>query len=262
LTWYLKLTYAHSDSAYNFFRYISTASFLRRSLFFSFSIPNHQYKKMATEPAPQKHTIPPPWYSLQTSPKGHPYIALPSRPRRPAVFLTAFYSTDAAAVQSILSNPSINNSLISVPQPYTLSDAEWWISLQLTGTSCLALQALRADDPDSGPFIGAVSLTPVTVADDPEARLGQYELGYYLSTEFQRRGIVRDAVLAAIAWANAEGKLTEVVVKVAEGNVGSRSLVESLEGFELSGEMTEVKWPESKGGGVQKLAIWRREFAK
>jgi len=218
-----------------------------------------------SQPPPAKHSIPPAWYNLQTSKSGQHYIALPAKPSTPPIFLTTYHTTDAPALQAVLSIPSLNDSLISIPKPYTLADADFWIDLQLSSTSDPWLQALRSDDPETGTFVGAVSLIPAATSTyvlrghvGGEERSGaEFLLGYYLHPDFRQRGIMRDAVLALLAWAIAEQGVMEVRVYVAVENVGSRRLVEGLEGFERVEGEEEVVWPESKGGGRKKVWSWR-----
>jgi RimJ/RimL family protein N-acetyltransferase len=217
------------------------------------------------QPPQPKHSIPPSWYKLRTSASSQPYIALPSTASLQPIFLTTFQLTDASALQAVLDIPSINDSLISIPKPYTLADANFWINLQLSGTTAPWLQALRSDNPETGTFIGAVSLVPTATSsyrlpglDGIERQSSkEYVLGYYLHPEFQQRGIMRDAVLALVAWAVAEQGVREVRADVAVENVGSRRLVESLEGFERVEGEEEMVWPESKGGGRKRVWSWR-----
>jgi hypothetical protein len=140
-----------------------------------------------------KHHIPPPWYQLQSSASGHPYILLPPRSSVNNVFLTALYFTDAGALQATLEIPSINDRLISVPKPYTLAEATSWITLQFSGTSYLPLQAIRTGDPETGSLIGSVSLVPLELPsvhtksnDAPAPEKWKYKLGYWLHPDFHR----------------------------------------------------------------------------
>src|SRR5436190_20418217 len=107
---------------------------------------------MTTSSSSSMYTIPPSWYLLQTSPAGTPFISLPQKDITTLpVFLTPFFPCDVSPMHMLLSHPPTNRALISVPCPYTLSDADSWIQLQLSGSrnSCLPLQALRSYDPDS-----------------------------------------------------------------------------------------------------------------
>jgi RimJ/RimL family protein N-acetyltransferase len=219
----------------------------------------------SAHPLLPKHSIPPSWFKLQTTKSGQQYIALPPKSATPPIFLTTFHPTDSPALQVVLDTPSINDSLISIPKPYTLADADFWINLQLSGDSAAWLQALRSDDPEMGTFVGAVSLVPTASSSYMLPRMdgfeygqaGEYVLGYYLHPEFQRRGIMRHAVLALLAWAAADQGVEKVRVDVAVENVGSRRLVESLEGFEKDDGEQELLWPESKGGGRKAIWSWR-----
>jgi RimJ/RimL family protein N-acetyltransferase len=134
-------------------------------------------------------------------------LSLPARTdiSSTTIFITSSYATDAFPVQNILSSISINDCLISVPKPYTLSDASQCISLQLTRKSPLSLQAIWTHDPDIGTFIGSLSLLPKTVDEGSEAQIGEFELGYYVAGEWQGKGIVLDAVCALITGRVARG---------------------------------------------------------
>jgi hypothetical protein len=91
-------------------------------------------------------TSPSPSYKLAHTPSGSPYIPLTTSAAVP-IFLTEYHPTDTAAVHATVSLPSIGQNLISVPQPYTLADAEWWVASQRSGKASLPLQVLRSGDP-------------------------------------------------------------------------------------------------------------------
>lgn len=129
--------------------------------------------------------ITPAWYRLQTSADGEPYVQLPERPGRELIFLTSLKTTDNVDMATMMDIPLFHETLISLPKPYTVSDADFWITLQLSGKSGLSLQALRSGDPDTGVYIGGVTLFPTEKAP-AQAILqhttqgsipGEYELG-------------------------------------------------------------------------------------
>jgi len=206
-------------------------------------------------------------YKLEHTSSGKPYILISTSSSSP-IYLTEFYSTDVEAVQATLSIPEVHLHLVSIPQPYTIPDAEWWINLQMTGSSNLLLQVLRAGDPETGTFIGSVSLMPA----DSEAFLAvkhklvlkkgpgddECELGYYLHPDWRGKGIMRSAVRALIWWGKEEKGATNVMVRVLEGNLASRGVVESMGEF-VREEVKDdwVDWPEIKGGGRRKILVWR-----
>jgi hypothetical protein len=76
--------------------------------------------------------------------------------------------TDAPSMAATLSIRSLNHALIAVPVNYTLESANRWINLQFAGKADLPLCCLRASDPETGPFIGTVSLAPHD-SDTPSA---------------------------------------------------------------------------------------------
>jgi RimJ/RimL family protein N-acetyltransferase len=207
-------------------------------------------------------------YKLEQTSGGKPYILLKTSSSTP-IYLTEFYPTDTTAVQATVSIPSVSHNLISILQPYTFADAEWWVNLQLGGKSSLPLQVLRSGHPESGTFIGSVSLMPA----DSEAFLAikdkialktegpgenECELGYYLHPDWRGKGIMRNAVRALIWWAGKANGVTNVVVKALEGNLGSRGVIESLKEFVREEEKDDwVDWPEVKGGGRRKIFVWR-----
>jgi len=206
----------------------------------------------------------PPWYSLQHTSDNEPYIPLPAKPGRPPVFLTKFLEDDAEALEATLSLDSINLALIAVPRPYTLDDAKGWIAMQRGGTAGdLPLQVLRADDPKSGKLIGAITLTrnklEILQGTAPSSE-DECELGYYLHPDYWRKGIMKDAVEAIMAWALSERKTEAVVIRAAENNLGSRAVVNSFRQFKVIGEDFEITYPASKGGEKKIIRSWRWKF--
>jgi len=218
-----------------------------------------------------KSVVPAAWYDLKytdstTTTSSKPYITLPTIfDIKLPLHLTAFESHDGPAVQRILSTPSINLSLISPPNPYTLADAEWWIPHILSGGDGeLGLHVIRAGDPIKGEFVGSVGLSP-SKSKEP----GEYELGYYLGTEYQGKGVIKAAVLAILSWAKETRQAKSVLVLVVEENQGSRRVVEGIEGFQPvfeGGDVTGIRkverisWPVSKGGGKKNVLSWRMSF--
>lgn len=199
------------------------------------------------------------WHSDST------YIGLSTGSAQP-IYLTPFYPSDASAIKETLSIPEVYLHLVAVPQPYTIADAEWWINLQLSGRGNFPLQVLRYGDPESGRFIGSVSLMP----DDSETVIrlqerlpnlcpkeDEFQLGYYLHPDFRGKGIMRLAVKALLSWGVTRGVKT-VVVKVLEGNMNSRKVIEGVPAFVRQEKDDEwVDWPVEKGGGRRKILAWR-----
>lgn len=186
------------------------------------------------------------------------------------IFLTQFYHHDIETLPSLLSVPALVHRLIAIPQPYTQADAEWWVNLQMSGKSNLPLQVLRAGHPETGQMIGAVSLMPKdseasqaimteSTQDVVKTEEIECELGYYLHTDWQGKRIMTVAVKALLRWAKEEHGIGNVIVKIAEENGKSRSVVERLGDAFVRCEKEDCweEWPETKGGGRRKLLVWR-----
>lgn len=212
-------------------------------------------------------------------------VSISEQPGKP-LYLTRLYAHDASDHQQMLSIKSINDALISVPYPYTLEGAKWFLSKaipQLPPFISLPLQAIRLGDPVHGRVIGNTALNlkprPATPGshsygirnpadyemienEDSESDIANehFELGYYLHPEFRGSGIMVIAVKALLGYAREIG-VKCVSVVVADENKASARVVEQVGEFGdvEEGEGLKVQWPESKGGLTK---ICRRRWWK
>jgi hypothetical protein len=81
----------------------------------------------------------PPPYNLEHTPASTPYIPLKTRSQVP-IYLTKLKESDAQAMANTLSIEALNNALISIPKPYTLDSAKWWINQQRKPTSRVSIR--------------------------------------------------------------------------------------------------------------------------
>jgi RimJ/RimL family protein N-acetyltransferase len=205
-------------------------------------------------------------YEVKLTEDNKPYIRIASRDQTDAIFLTEFYEEDAEALRDIMNIEAINNALISVPKPYSLDDAKFWVNLQMTSSMSPSLQVIRLEHPKNGKFIGCVTLSPhAALISGRQAQLpsnpDDYELGYYLHPDFQKRGIMGAAVKIALQYGHGERGITSVCVRAVQENLSSCKIIESLPGFEAlyGGEAVMVDWPKAKGGdGTRKVLSWRK----
>ncbi|KAI9744283.1 MAG: hypothetical protein M1818_002435 [Claussenomyces sp. TS43310] len=205
-------------------------------------------------PAPPKGPPAPSWFQVQNTSSGEPFVALPVKDPSTPIFLTLLYGSDASSMSEILTHPAVNSALISLPCPYTLDDAHSRIDFVRQKDERMFHHAIRAGHPETGPFIGCISFSSMSESSSDDKG---FELGYHISPAFHRKGIMREAVPASLIWA-AENGVRDVLVRAAEDNLGSRAIVEGLDGFERLDGREEVAWPESKGGGTKVLLSWRR----
>jgi len=187
--------------------------------------------------------------------------------------LTTFAENDVAPLQVILSQNSVNRNLIAVPVPFTLSDAEFWVSTTIASQTHLRplstiqtrkqalfsqsravpLQCVRTK---TGTFIGCTTLTPRP--SEPVV-----ELGYYLSPPYQGKRIIPAAAKVLLRYAANEWGVRRVCSSADMTNLKSQRILEGLasEGKdEERGE--EIKnWPlgkrEDGKGGEAMCYTWR-----
>lgn len=122
------------------------------------------------------------------------------------------------------------------------------------------LMAIREGDPETGTLIGSCSLLPRDVKEgegEEEGEMEEAELGYWLHPEWQGKGVMRGAVRGVMEWGFRDGgvkvclffcfeegdggggrwggwmlmRVQKAFVRVMEENVGSRKVVESVEGW-------------------------------
>lgn len=101
--------------------------------------------------------------------------------------------TDAAALHRLANNEAVSKHLLSMPHPYTLTDAHRFISVSAasptSGQWTNWAATLKQADGRSGEFIGVVGLR--VTADHDRA-----EVGYWLGQEFWGRGLAAEALRA------------------------------------------------------------------
>jgi RimJ/RimL family protein N-acetyltransferase len=207
-------------------------------------------------------------YETKYTLEGSPYIPLETKSQE-QIYVTPLFTSDAQNMTKVMGTEVVNLALISPPYPYTLSNAEWWINEVLSGRTELSMCAIRAGSPGpEGKYIGGCGLAPKDPSgfyhlpgrkpDNWEGEAGSrdVEIGYNVHPAYQGRGIVRPAVRAVVSWARRECGVQNVTILVADGNVVSRRVVEGMPEFVASSEERWETWPESKGGGIRRCAIW------
>ena len=86
----------------------------------------------------------------------------------------------------------------------------------------------------------------------------EFELGYYLHPDARGKGIMRSAVKALLDWGKNHCGVKTVVVRILEGNLPSRRVVEGIKEFVREEEHDDwVDWPVEKGGGRRTVLVWR-----
>lgn len=107
----------------------------------------------------------------------------------PRLILRPPAPADAPAIVRYLNNFAVSGNLSRVPYPYTLRDAEWWLSHR-RGQPPVEETDFAIELPGAG-YIGQVGFH----RDGPGPTIG-----YWLGQPFWHRGLMTEAARAAIGW--------------------------------------------------------------
>lgn len=150
---------------------------------------------------------------------------------RADVYLSAIRQSDKAAVAEYLSDRDIHLNTLTIPHPYTESDAELWIRKRLEHNQRVGHDVSFAIRNADDKVIGAVGADNLDPGTDYKA-----EIGYWLAKPYWGTGIMTEAVGAFIRYAFDEFKLEKLVAHVFELNAGSARVLEK-NGFQLEGRL-------------------------
>lgn len=142
--------------------------------------------------------------------------------------LRPYRTGDAEALARAANNPAIaRNMVASFPSPYTLADAEAWISNCADAPEGEVRCAITIDDVVCG-GIGAYPR--------PLWSPSTYEMGYWLGVDYWGRGIVSAAVGLVVNYAFDHFGAERVQSFVYDWNAGSRRVLEK-NGFQWEGRL-------------------------
>lgn len=118
-----------------------------------------------------------------------------------------------------------------VPTPYRPSDAVDWVHRAAEWCRMGSQLHFVVARTETGELLGAASLK-LDGAD------GRGELGYWVERYVRREGVARSAIQALEIHARDVLLLSEIVLRIAEGNAASRALALSC-GYRLTGQHAE-----------------------
>ena len=152
--------------------------------------------------------------------------------------------TDADDLSAI--GNAVDRTFLSdrLPFPYTKEDADWWLNMiaEHEGKDGV-FRAILLDDK----IIGTISI---------EQKSGVYrkdaEIGYFLLTDNQSKGLMTEAVKQICEIAFSELDITRITGLVYEPNIASQKVLKK-NGFSLEGTMKNAV---IKNGKVQDLCIY------
>ncbi|KAL1918334.1 uncharacterized protein VTP21DRAFT_2994 [Calcarisporiella thermophila] len=176
-------------------------------------------------------------------------IAVPDSP----YFLTPFHPSDKQALVNALNDPLILEYTTRISSPYTLEDAENFISQ----TCKLPNRHLRAIRTSDGEYVGTISIEQLTPerAKEVEAEEGAWEVGYLLAKEWRGKQVLTPVVrLMVEEFAFKREGLKAICGFASVGNWASRRIMEKV-GFEFLGEIGHlITKPNQPGRGIR---VWK-----
>ena len=142
--------------------------------------------------------------------------------RTPQVIIRPWEMADASSIVKFANNPKIaENMRDGFPHPYTLTDAERFITMATTTTSALLL-AIEVN----GEAAGGIGVTPLANEYRKTA-----DIGYWLAEPYWGKGIVTAAVKALIPIAFEHFDIVRIQAGVYSTNPASMRVLEKA-GFE------------------------------
>ena len=159
---------------------------------------------------------------------------------------------DAEAVAEAADNPSIAANLRNAfPSPYTLADAEWFVS------DCIARgeerQLTRAI------LIGGKAAGSIGVFIKDDVYEKSAELGYWLAEEHWGKGVMTEAVRQICREAFARFDILRIFAEPFADNPGSRRVLEKA-GFTCEGTMRDGVYKNGRVHSYCMYALLREEL--
>lgn len=144
--------------------------------------------------------------------------------------IRSFRSADAASIARHIGTYSVARNMSAIPHPYSLQDAEAWISIA-SGQTPPTNFAIALDDE----VIGGIGLI---VGDGGRSAFCDHdaEIGYWLGESFWGRGIMSEAVAAFTEWSFLELRLVRLHAAVYARNPASARVLEKA-GYEFEGRL-------------------------
>ena len=159
--------------------------------------------------------------------------------------LREWKSDDAESVAQAANNEKIAANLRnSFPYPYTLEDAKWYVEDCIKrGEDKQITKAIEID----GRAVGSIG---IFVQDDVYEKSA--ELGYWLSEEYWKQGIMSEAVKQICREAFEKFDIVRIYAEPFEHNMGSRGVLEKA-GFTCEGIMRNGAY---KNGNVYSYCMY------
>ena len=133
---------------------------------------------------------------------------------------------DAKSLVKHINNLEISKWLLSVPYPYTMKDAKWWINHCKKNAKKRPRDSynLHIELKEKPGIIGGIGFSEVN------RKLKIASMGYWLSEDYWRQGLMREAANRLTDYGFNTLKLRKVSVQVFARNIPSANLAKRLGG--------------------------------
>ncbi|EPS36459.1 hypothetical protein H072_10029 [Dactylellina haptotyla CBS 200.50] len=179
---------------------------------------------------------------------------IPLAPPFDDYYLSTLTAADFPRLVQLYNDTDLSTILYSAPYPYTIEDAHWFNENKahtsypdFPGTHEAWVVRSRSNN---GLLVGICGTHP-----HPENIAKNFSLGYFLAPEFRQKGIM--PVVVAEVLKHFPGAKFQAEAEV--GNMGSQKVLDKCGFQKVDGWVTELEWPESKGGGVRKLVRFTKD---
>jgi len=137
--------------------------------------------------------------------------------------LRPYRKGDEESLQKNINDKEITRNTLTVPYPYTMKDARWWIRNAHKQTTPNLRFAIDVD----GSVVGCVSLESIVKGY-------KAEIGYWLGRDYWGKGIMTDAVKKITAYGFKRLNLKRIYANVFLFNKSSARVLERA-GYKLEG---------------------------
>ena len=144
------------------------------------------------------------------------------------VLLRPLEIKDAKSLQENINDPDIYKYTLTIPHPYTNSDAEWWINHTQERIKQKKAYELGIALKETSEIIGGMGLCHI------DAKRDSAEVGYWLGKKYWGKGITTEALELLMNFAFNELKLHRLYANTFIDNIGSQRVLEKS-GFTREG---------------------------
>lgn len=164
------------------------------------------------------------------------------------LILRPFTLDDAERLAEICQNELVQKHLFSLPNPYTIDDAVFWLNKQLDSPDEKAYAIILKEN---GYLVGNICIRP--------KQNNSAEIGYYIDEPYMSKGYMSEAAAAIIKYGFEELHLNKVYARHKTDNPASGRVMEK-NGMKFEGVLRQELLKNGKYYDVAVRSILREEY--